>query len=139
MRKINFRVFKLVFLFSSLSLATLSSAQSDRSSYWFCHYGAGLSDYYLSGVFKSPTNATEIMKEQDRFMEAMIVEFGRHPNIPVDHKANCTRNDAHDEAATKLEGYTKNYIRVTPPNLNVYATQWTPQSGIKNVKPRSRP
>ena len=139
MRKINFRIFKLVFLLSSLSLSTLSSAQSDRYSYWFCHYGAGLSDYYLSGVFKSPTNATEIMKEVDRFTEAMIAEFGRHPNIPADRKAHCSMHRTQDEAVTKLEAYTKNYLRVTPPNLNVYATQWTPKSGIKNVEPRSRP
>jgi len=139
MRKINFRVFTLTFLLSSLSLSPLSSAQSNSSAYWFCHYGAGLSDYYLSGVFKSPSNATEILKEQDRFMEAMIAEFGRHPNIPADRKAHCSKNRTQDEAVTKLEGYTKNYLRATPPNLNVYATQWTPKSGIKNVKPRSRP
>ena len=139
MSKTKFRVCTLTFLLTSVSLSPLSSAQSNSPDYWFCHYGAGLSDYYLSGVFKSPYHGTEILKERDRFMQAMIAEFGRHPNIPADRKAMCTSNRTQDAAETKLENYTKDYLRATPPNLNVYDTQWTPKSGIKNVKPRSRP
>ena len=114
MRKINFRVFTLTFLLSSLSLSSLSSAQSNSPDYWFCHYGAGLSDYYLSGVFKSPYHGTEVLKERDRFMKAIIAEFGRHPNIPADREAHCRSNRTQDEAETKLEAYTQNYIRATP-------------------------
>jgi len=132
----NFRVVGLTLLLTSLSVSTPSASAADTPDYWSCYYGVGTSPRYLSDVFHVDFYDKNLLhKNRDAFMDAVISEFGKHPQIAKareDYRPQCTARKTRSEAENLLKLQLDS---MSGRSISIFDTQWTPHKGVQNTEP----
>ncbi|MGI9360329.1 MAG: hypothetical protein ACR2O7_01975 [Parasphingorhabdus sp.] len=102
--------------------------------YYYCGYGAGLSDAYVTGIFSvSYENRYEIKPQTEAFVRDLNSSFDLHPHLKeFTGDPNCFSKRSAKEAEEARLAMLK---ALAGRNIAVYDTKWTPLQGIQETQP----